>query len=150
LEHVKQSLATFSWLEMACGRTARHYKLVDSEITQHIIRVYNVAVYNICIYIIYIPTHPDPHRWVPLNPPRVQMRLTIMRSRLLSQRLFGKLVLVTFPGIPPYPPYTPRPPSPVRCCWHSRRFFFEKITFLDISDMYFLKLDVFSQYMVSF
>ena len=47
--------------------------------------------------------------------------------------------------IPPIPPT----PTPVRCCWHSRIFFCfsEKMTSLEISEMYFIKFDVFGQYL---
>ena len=42
---------------------------------------------------------------------------------------------------PAYPPT----PTHVPCCWHSRRgfFFSERMTSLEISDMYFVKFDVF-------
>ena len=38
--------------------------------------------------------------------------------------------------------------NPCAMCWHSRRgFLFEKMTSLEISDMYFVKFDVCGQYL---
>lgn len=70
--------------------------------------------------------------------------------------IFQELVLVTFRRIPPPPlkgrwpvlmPPTPTP-TPLRCSW--RWFvYFERITFRDLLDMYFVKLIVFYSHLVS-
>ena len=82
-----------------------------------------------------------------------------MMGRRVRHYLFKELVLVTFPRIPPIPPppskegdqyYCPLTPTPtsLRCSW--RWFFYsEKMTILEVFDMYSVKIMVLGQYLVS-